>query len=244
MSELWTCIRQLAGPLVKECRYRRPMLAKGDLPSVRREKNEIQNLIRNSSFRRTPVDRLELMLALMGFRASVYCLTFAPEHLPPDFKGVRRAWRGYLAALRRWRKGPFDYIYVIEGRHGDHRYHIHLVLRDADFSPAEVRYLWAYGMVDDEPLILSPTDSFARTARYFTKERTDGVVLPIGSRTWVASRSLYAKLPPPETTTVETGRINLPPGCRLMKQEAKSNPFGEYRYAAYIKPEKVQTKFK
>ena len=65
MSELGTCIRQLAGPLVKECRYRRPMLAKGDLPSVRREKNEIQNLIRNSSFRRTPVDRLELMLALM-----------------------------------------------------------------------------------------------------------------------------------------------------------------------------------
>ena len=70
---------------------------------------------------------------------------------------------------------------------GNHRYHIHLVLRDEDFSPAEVRFLWPGGSVDDEPLLLGPRDNYRRTARYFCKERTDGVVLPIGARTWVAS---------------------------------------------------------
>ena len=97
----WTCVRQRAGPLVKECRYRRPQLRPGDLPGVRREKNEIVWAIKNSCFRRTPADRLELMLALMGRKASTYELTYAPEFLPDDFKGVRRDWRNFLRATRR-----------------------------------------------------------------------------------------------------------------------------------------------
>lgn len=235
-EQTWICIRQRAGPLVKECRYRRPTLSKADLPNVRREKNEILHLLRNSSFRRTPVDRLELMLALFGYHGRVYCLTFEEDHLPPDFQSVRRIWRNFLNAMKRWHKSPSDYIYAIEGKHGDHRYHIHLVLRDEDFMPAEVRLLWPGGHVEHEPLLLSKADNYRRTARYLTKERTDGVVLPIGSRTWVASRSLYAKLPPPQKLAVKSGRISIPSSCRRLGQEAKSNPFGEYRYAAYMRP--------
>lgn len=235
-EQTWICIRQRAGPLVKECRYRRPTLSKADLPNVRRDKNEILHLLRNSSFRRTPVDRLELMLALFGYHGRVYCLTFGEDHLPPDFQSVRRIWRNFLNAMKRWHKNPFDYIYAIEGKHGNHRYHIHLVLRDEDFMPAEVRLLWPGGHVEHEPLLLSKADDYRRTARYLTKERTDGVVLPVGSRTWVASRSLYAKLPPPQKMAVKSGRISIPSACRRLGQEAKSNPFGEYRYAAYMWP--------
>lgn len=101
MGEEWIQVRQRAGPLVKECRYRRPALSKGDLPSVRREKNRIRALTRDACFRRTPVDRLELMLALFGWRASVYCLTFDPDHLPGSFQEVRRIWRNFLHAMRR-----------------------------------------------------------------------------------------------------------------------------------------------
>lgn len=232
----WICIRQRAGPLTKECRYLRPTLSRGDLPSVRREKNEILNLLRDSSFRRTPVDRLELMLALFGHTGQVYCLTFEDQFLPPDFQSVRRVWRNFLNAMRRYRGHPFDYVYVIEGKHGDHRYHIHLVLRGQDFTPAELRYLWPGGHVDHEPLLLSPDDTFRRTAKYFTKERTDGVVLPIGSRTWVASRSLYHQLPPLEKIPCKRGQIRIPSNCRRLSQETKSNPFGEYRYASWMKP--------
>ena len=235
MEEAWICVRQRAGPLVKECRYRRPTPSRYDPPSVQGEKNKILRLVRDSSFRRTPVDRLELMLALFGWRASVYCLTFDEDHLPDSFQEVRRIWRNFLGAMRRWRKQAFDYIYVIEGKHGDHRYHIHLVLRDWDFAPAEVRFLWPGGHVDDQPLLLSQDDSFRRTARYFCKERTDGVVLPVGARTWVASRSLYRQLPEPEKAWVKRGDIRVPPGVGWQEEAAARNPFGAYRYAAYIR---------
>lgn len=234
-KDTWISVRQRAGPLVKEVRYQRPTLSKGDLPSVRREKNEILRHIRDSSFRRTPVDRLELMLALFGHSGQVYCLTFEDQFLPSDFKGVRRVWRNFLNTMRRYRGRPFDYVYVIEGKHGDHRYHIHMVLHGQDFTPAEVRYLWPGGHVDHEPLLLSPQDDFRRTAKYFTKERTDGVVLPIGSRTWVASRGLYQQLPPIQKTTTKSGQIRIPSNCRRLRQETKSNPFGQYHYASYLR---------
>lgn len=236
METQWIRVRQRAGPLVKECRYQRPILRPGDIPSVRREKNRILEQVKRSCFRRTPVDRLELMLALFGWRASVYCLTFDPDHLPNSFRDVRQVWRSFLRGLRRWRKAPFDYVYVIEGLHGDHRYHIHLVLRDEDFSPAEVRFLWPGGLVDDEPLLLSSTDSFRRTARYFCKERSDGIILPIGVRTWVASQSLYQKLPSTEKSTVLSGDISIPSNVKWSESSCIKNPFGEYRYTAYIFP--------
>lgn len=235
-DDSWVRICQRAGPLVKECRYRRPTLSKADLPSVRQEKNAIISFLRNSSFRRTPVDRLELMLALFGAAGHVYCLTFEEMFLPESFRDVRLVWRNFLNAMRRYRARPFDYVYVIEGKHGDHRYHIHMVLRRDDFTPADVRYLWPGGHVDDEPLLLSRSDTYRRTAKYFTKERTDGIILPIGSRTWVASRSLYDQLPPPEKTEVKTGCIRIPSSCRILDKESKANPFGEYHYAAYMQP--------
>ena len=234
MKDVWTRVTQTAGPLVKECRYRRPRLSPADLPSVRREKNEIMALLRNSSFRRTPADRLELMLALFGYTGRVYCLTFDDEHLPPDFKSVRRVWRNFLNSMRRHRKKEFDYVYVIEGKHGDHRYHIHLVLRDEDFTLREVRYLWPGGYVEDTPLLLSLWDNYRRTAEYFVKERTDGIVLPIGARTWVASRSLYAKLPKPRKEIVRTGNIPIPCGCKKIDGKSAYNIFGEYEYAVFM----------
>lgn len=234
-KDSWILIRQKAGPLVKEVRYQRPTLSKGDLPSVRREKDEILRQIRNSSFRRTPVDRLELMLALFGYAGQVYCLTFEDQFLPPDFEGVRRVWRNFLNAMRRYKGQAFDYVYVIEGKHGDHRYHIHLVLRGQDFTSAEVRYLWPGGHVDHAPLLLERQDDFRRTAKYFTKEKTDGLTRPIGSRTWVASRGLYQQLPPMEKSATKSGQIRIPSNCRRLRQESKSNPFGQYNYASYLK---------
>ena len=36
---IWTCVRQRAGPLVKECRAIRPRLSSNDTPYERTEKN-------------------------------------------------------------------------------------------------------------------------------------------------------------------------------------------------------------
>jgi len=231
----WTCVRQRAGPLVKEVRYRRPALSRADLPSVRREKNKIVRAIRDSCFRRTPADRLELMLALMGWKATTYVLTFSDQTLPETFAGVRAFWSRFAKALRRIHGGAFDYVYVIEGLHGGKRWHIHAVLRDADFSRADVERWWGGGLVlDPEPLLQGPEDSFRRTAEYFTKERRDGVKIPAGKRTWVAAPSLYRQLPAPVKRRVRSGVIRVPRGIGWSARGNAENAFGAFAYREWI----------
>lgn len=235
----WYCVRQRAGPLVKECRALRPRLSVNDTPYERTEKNKILRPPGDSSVCRSRIDRLELQLALFGFDGSVYTLTFDANHEPKRFADVRRAWRSFLRRLRLRRGGrSFDYAYLIEGRHGDHRYHIHLCLHDGDFSEDAVRALWRYGAdVDSEPLLRSPKDTYRRTAKYWCKEATDGVSIPVGARTWVTSRSLRAKLPPTEFFRSDDSRIDIPDGVRCAGRYQTENEFGAYYYSWYIEPE-------
>jgi len=233
-NPIWTCVRQRSGPLVKECRALRPRLSPHDTPYDRTEKNKILRPPRDSSVCRTRVDRLEVRLALFGFEGWEYVLTFDAEHTPENFKDVRRAWRSFLRRLNLWHAWSRDYVYLIEGRHGDHRHHIHLVLRYSDFSPSEIRHFWRFGAVDDRPLLLHPHDTYRRTAKYFNKEATDGVVIPIGARTWVCSKSLVEKLPPIECWRDCSGSIPVPDSVRCSGRYSASNEFGRYYYAWYI----------
>lgn len=232
---LWYCTRQRAGPLVKECRALRPRLSPNDSAYERTEKNKILRPPRDSSVCRTRVDRLELRLALFGYTGSFYTLTFNDDHLPASFHETENVWRSFLRKLKLWLGRPFDYSYVIEGKHGDHRYHLHLVLRDEDFSPAEIQYLWGRGWVDDEPLLRGPGDSFRRTAKYMLKESTDGVTIPIGKRVCRWSQSLNQALPKPECSEVKSGVIRVPKDAMSRGQYRTDNAFGAYRYAWYIK---------
>jgi hypothetical protein len=233
---IWHCTRQRAGPLVKECRALRPRLLATDSRRERREKNEIVRSP-HSAVCRSPADRLELRLALMGPDSTHYVLTYDSAHLPPTFPDARRGLRAFFARAKRWKGRGFDYIYCIEGKHGDHRYHVHLILRYADFSPAEVRHLWRCGEVDDEP-VLRREGGFRRLAEYLNKESTDGLVIPIGRRPWTCSRSLSQGLPPPERWKDSSGVIEIPDGVRWATRGCHQNDFGAYYYASYILPGK------
>jgi hypothetical protein len=126
----WICVRQRAGPLVKEQRAVRPRLSQYDSPYERAEKNKILRPPRDSGVCRTRMDRLELLLALFGFDGWSYTLTFDEVHLPPSFADVRLCWRRLLYQMKKWHDGVTpDYVYLIEGRHGDHRYLYRPVLR-------------------------------------------------------------------------------------------------------------------
>lgn len=225
---------------MKECRALRPRLSASDDPYVRGKKNEILRPRGDSSVCRSRVDRLELRLALFGYEGMVYSLTYDPQHTRQKFQDVRKDWRAFLYQMKKWKDGkPFDYVYLIEGRHGDHRYHMHLVLRYSDFSPAEIRWLWPYGHVDDSLLLKNKQDSYRRTAKYFNKEATDGITIPIQARTWVCSQSLVRKLPPAEIWKDSSGFIEIPDGVRCSGYKSVENEFGKYRYGWYIleKPE-------
>lgn len=152
MADPFVCVRQRAGAFVKAFSTDRACF-------VRRSKDS-KGLIRKRAgpaMCRTSVDKLELRLALFGYDGVFYTLTFASEHLPADLDGVQAVWDAFLKRLARWNRrmgrggSPDFYVYRIEGLHGDHRYHIHAFLRDSDFPPTVVRYLWDWGEVDDEP---------------------------------------------------------------------------------------------
>jgi len=233
MAALWWCTRQRAGPLVKECRALRPRLRSDDAAWERRDKQQILRSP-HSAVCRGSADRLELRLALMGPRTSHYTLTFDDEHLPRDFAGTRRALRAFQARVRRLRHGAaWDWICAIEGRHGDHRWHVHMVLRDAEVPEEDVRRLWRQGFVDRAP-VLRRSGGFRRLAEYLCKERSDGVRIPVGRHPWSCSRGLSRRLPPPERWRSRDGTIPIPEDAVCVRRGVVENDFGCCRYASYL----------
>ncbi len=248
-SGVWHCCRQRAGPLVKECRALRPRFASGESQLDHRAKAEIKRYQRTAVNRRQ-VDRLEIRLALLGPMGTHYTLTYDNLYLPKDFADVRRSLRAFFGRVYRWRgeKALLDYIYAIEGLHGDHRYHVHFCCDYNDLSPAEIRHLWRQGTVDDEPALLthqyqdpdtgqrvSVSDGgFRRLAEYLNKERTDGIWIPIGRHPWSCSRSLNAKVSPPEKWMDTTPAIDIPSDVIWARRGGIQNDFGAYYYGSWI----------
>ena len=193
MAERFYCVRQRAGNLVKEYRGTLPpRYAPSDTDEDRRAKADLKAQ-RRTVLNRDSTDRLELMIALMGKYATHYILEFDDEHLPERFADVRKALRAFLRRVERYRgKGGLDYIPAIEGLHGAHRYHIHLVADYRQLSPAEVRFLWQCGEVTDWPVFKRHGKAlgYRYLARYLTKERSDGIIIPVGRHPWSCSRSL------------------------------------------------------
>lgn len=253
MSATWFCCRQRAGPLTKECRALRPRYGPQDTDEDRRAKADIKRHAR-CAVNRTPVDRLELRLALLGSDGMHYTLTFDNAHLPGEFYGVRHQMQNFNKRIQRHRasagKPPsWPYIYAIEGLHGDHRYHIHLVSDYYELSPAEVEKLWTGGSVTDmEPVLLTrkyidpetnervevSDGGFRRLAKYFNKEREDGRWIPLGRHPWSCSRALGAQLNPPEFWEDDTGVISVPDDAIYARRGNGTNDFGSFYYASYI----------
>ena len=199
MADPFVCVRQRAGPLVKA-------LVTDNYGYLRRYGPGAVRGRCGPALSRTTVDKLELRLALFGYDGIFYDLTFDDAHLPPNRAGVERVWDAFLKRLRRWKRGPVDfYVYRIEGLHGDKRLHIHAFLRDQDFPPAVVQYLWTFGFAYDKPFnrarVLSE-GGYRGLAIYFTKE-----VPEVGRHPWSCSRALSKYIPPPEVTTCKSGMV-------------------------------------
>lgn len=250
---VWHCCRQQAGNLVKECRALRPRFSREDSAQDHRAKAQLKEYQR-TAVSRHQVDRLEIRLAVLGPQGTHYTLTFDNEYLPDNFPGVRRALRAYFGRVKRYLDPtgpPLDYVYAIEGLHGDHRYHVHFCCPYERLSPAEVQHLWRYGGVDDEPVLRTHTyqdpmtgewvevsdGGYRRLAEYLNKERTDGVWIPIGRHPWSCSRSLTAKVPAPERWMDSTNAIEIPSTVIWSRRGSMENDFGAYYFGSWIERE-------
>lgn len=233
MAANWYCVRQRAGPLVKECRAIRPSFSSADTAEDARDKAELKKS-QKSAVCRTQVDRLELRLALFGYTGVHYTLTYDDDFLPRRFNEVRKTIRSFLDRAKRFNdKVPFDYVYAIEGLHGKHRYHVHMVLHEEEFPRAVVKYLWRYGEINDTPVLLD-TGGYRRLAEYFNKERPDGDWIPIGRHPWSCSRCLSQKVPEPEKWRDASGIIDIPDNIMWARRGSTENDFGAFYYASYI----------
>lgn len=248
MSATWYCCRQRAGPLVKECRALRPVLRHDDLPSEQRGKLESRKHIR-TAVNRSDKDRIELRLATIGWDATHYVLTFDDEHLPKNYSGVQTALRSFIKTVRRWRarlgKPPdFDWLAVIEGKHGDHRWHVHFVADYYELSPAEVCSLWRFGFPDDDDqsfvgaLVLLDQKGFRRLAEYLDKEAR-----PVGKRKFSCSRSLDRKIAEPCRWEASSGTIRPSKSAVCVsyihgtEPEQWDNGWGKYRKLSWLVPD-------
>ena len=179
-------------------------------------------------------------------------LSYSDAWLPPTYLDAKKRLTAFLRKYReecRRLRIPHSYIYVLEGEHGDHRIHHHLIVY-AGKQREVLRRLWIYGGVHIETirefgssrqdrslpaLQLSEYimrdgselgaaryahDCYQKIAKYMTKEpRKTGRVRP-GGRAYTPSRDRYRPQVRKEQTEIG-GQLPIPPGYVELTYEQK-----------------------
>lgn len=159
-------------------------------------------------------------------------LTYDDDHLPPNYEAARKNAPAFLRRVREARRSrgqPYDYIYVMEGLHGDHRVHHHLVIKACRGGERELCEAWRCGGVDVRTI--SDFGGYRKLARYLSKEPRKTGKLRVGQRMWTPSRGLIK----PERTDIElaAGEHYVPPSSAAPFEGARfperiDNTFGSY----------------
>lgn len=223
-----------AGKLVKTIVYTVPHPR--DSEHVRAAKSKITSAAQRALNFRTAQGRLEMLLAANFGSRDLFCtLTYRDEDLPDRLANAKACVREFLKMLRQQRKrenSTLKYVYVTEGKHGDKRYHHHIVINAAGPSDLEtICSLWRYGdVVDVERIEDRP---FIDVARYITKEAAEDK--PVGAQMWTRSRNL--EKPHVESTFIDDNETIQPPsGAFVLEKEEKQNEFGNFIYLKYNLP--------
>lgn len=159
-------------------------------------------------------------------------LTYDDSHLPSSYEAARKNVPAFLRKVRESRRPrgqPCGYVYVMEGMHGDHRVHHHLVIHRADGDVLSLRSAWGKGNVD-----IRTIDAFGgirKMAQYISKEPRKTGKLRVGQRMWTPSRGLIK--PERTVTELQPGQHYIPPfGAEPLEgrrfPERIENSFGEY----------------
>ena len=236
-----------AGALVEVVTYNRP--EPSDTPRQRHEKQKLSSLARKKLNAKQSNKQFEYVAAA-NFTGQDYMVTlsFDNAHLPPDRRGVVSAFQRFIRKLRaeRKRRGQeVKFIRVIENKHGEGRFHIHMLLNATggnDFE--EIRSLWEFG-TDIDIQYLNKYGDDARFAAgivyYLTKERHTATA---GVRRWSGSRNLVR----PEITgewVHDNASIIPPVGAEIIASEEIRNEWGRFEYCKYaLKPQRQRTRTK
>lgn len=165
----------------------------------------------------------------------VATLTYRDNTLPPTADDARkRRLRPFMAQLRKRYLdligSPLKYLYVTEGRHGDHRLHHHMIIPGDPEVEHLIRLLWRkYGGSGFETIASRGYDVWAG---YLTKEPRKTGRQRLGDRAWTPSLGL--KKPTVTTFDVDDGwEYELPPNVFVEHNETVQNEWYCCRYISY-----------
>ena len=163
-----------AGRLVWDAVYTvpRPNASKQERKRIREVTEEqIQRTNANTAQR-----KLEMLMATNFDEGDlVITVTYRDADLPDSADATRKHLGKVFGQMRAYRKArdlpELKYIYVLEGRHGDHRPHAHIIINAAGGDLELMRSLWIWG--DDIQLNYIRERGYDGWAGYLTKERRE-----------------------------------------------------------------------
>lgn len=223
-----------AGRLVWDITYTvpRPNANKQERKRIREVTEEqIQRTNANTAQR-----KLEMLMATNFDEGDlVLTVTYRDADLPDSADVTRKHLGKVFAQMRAYRKArglpDLKYIYVLEGRHGDHRPHAHIIINAAGGDLELMRSLWIWG--DDIQLNYIRERGYDGWAGYLTKERREASLN--GKKQFVGSRNLAR----PVTTYawVDDGTtVDVPPGAQVLDEGGGRNEIASCRFVKYLMP--------
>lgn len=223
-----------AGRLVWDITYTvpRPNASKQERKRIREVTEEqIQRTNANTAQR-----KLEMLMATNFDETDlVLTVTYRDADLPDSADVTRKHLGKVFSQMRAYRKArglpDLKYIYVLEGRHGDHRPHAHIIINAAGGDLELMRSLWIWG--DDIQLNYIRERGYDGWAGYLTKERREASLN--GKKQFVGSRNLDR----PVTTyaCVDDGTtVDAPPGAQVLDEGGGRNEIASCRFVKYLMP--------
>lgn len=223
-----------AGRLVWDITYTvpRPNASKQERKRIR-EVTEEQVARTNAN---TAQRKLEMLMATNFDEGDlVLTVTYRDADLPDSADVTRKHLGKVFSQMRAYRKArglpDLKYIYVLEGRHGDHRPHAHIIVNATGGDLELMRSLWIWG--DDIQLNYIRERGYDGWAGYLTKERREASLN--GKKQFVGSRNLDR----PVTTYawVDDGTtVDAPPGAQVLDEGGGRNEIASCRFVKYLMP--------
>lgn len=220
-----------AGPLVMEAVY--PASSLRDGPRVRQGKRSLSSRAKQRMNFIYAWQKLKLLIAANFGPGDIFgTLTYSDDFLPPGRREVMRDISSFTKRLRKARMGvEFRYIYVIEHKHDEGRWHVHILINASGDDYELIRRTWGRGNVEFRKIRVDQEKNYETLAKYLCKEQRDRP----GLRLWSGSRNL--RKPERDCFRVEADEPLRPPPkgkALLMAEETVVSPYGKFRYIEYI----------
>lgn len=222
----------VAGPLVVETVY--PAPNPRDSVGVRQGKKALSSEAQQRMNLKYAWQKLELEIAAnFGVRDLYATLTYDDKHLPDSRRAANAKVQAFFRRFRAARKAngqELRYIYITEHKHGDGRWHHHVLINATGEDYDLIRQLWGQGNIEFRQIQINRDKNFETLARYFCKEQRDKV----GQRLWSGSRNL--RKPERECYRVPNDTPLTPPKHALVLTDTGdvTTAYGHFRYIKYL----------